>query len=286
MDNLIKQLKEFETSIVNIYNAADLHWSELNLAIKRASELIAQIKLSSKTNKNLQLQTFMASILASLQMLQEFAIQSQANAVDSAAKPILTSNTEAEMPGMKKIMQYLSKTYHDHLEPMIREIGNKKDSEHLGVSLEQANMFATLGNNVLNCTNDIVMFRENMNRQEKICATLGVIMMFAGLGLLLAAMINPATAPIVVPLVIISLGCYLCRKSVQRHKLENNPAAVNIDKNLDKAAESVDKITTELKQVNPARKYLFFSEGPTSDSSFAFMDTIINRFKQLFTPQK
>jgi hypothetical protein len=152
-------------------------------------------------------------------------------------------------PAPKQILEQLSASYERHVVPMVQVLEKNKDK------LEAGSAIAGLGAGVFNTCSKLYQYSDRMDTKEKICAVMGTVLMFAGIGMLIAATINPTTLPVVAGITVVYLGFYLCHRAIQRHENEQSKEIKNA---LNSVNQSINTVTAQFEVSNAVKDTLRF----------------------------
>lgn len=155
----------------------------------------------------------------------------------------LIAQSNEDNPGMerpKAILQYLAALYQDTIVPMLTRLHNlATDSD----GMLKITTLATLGNEIMTCSNQIYQFSVKMETTEKIYGMLGIVLMMAGIGLTITILSDNNTGTTtIVPLTLITLGSILCGLSIKQHDKDPEvdlarKAVLNTDKSIQSSKE-------------------------------------------------
>lgn len=276
MTNLNELVASLQETIRLLGDAKELTQQQVVDATEKAHKLFLEVQRLAHIASNEDLEAFLNRIVLILQQLHQVA--------QSAAPEVAKY-----LPAPQQILQQLNQAYSSHVEPMISELQSSLQSGERGNSnqLEQLTMVAGLGQEIFHCCTEMYKYNPQMNTTEKIYSVLGTVLMFAGLGMLVAGIINPVSVPLVASLTVVTLGCYLCKKSIDRHK---SPEANNIHESLYRQSEQIDAISKKFNARNYPRQLLTFSPQATvakeqddeQKPEFNLLQSLKNGFKNLF----
>lgn len=158
-------------------------------------------------------------------------------------------------PAPADILNQLTKAYEDNIVPMLDTLEKSADK------LDSATPVISLGVAVLGTCKEINKYRDKMDTNEKIYAVCGTVLMFAGLGMLIAATINPTTMPVIAAIAVVTLGVYMCQRSLERHK---NLEARNINNSLNNLHSDIKNVSNSFKVSDAVIDAVKFSAATAS----------------------
>ena len=250
MPDLKTLLAELEEDLRSLTAVAELSQQRLTEAAEDAHALLLEINKLAEAAKNEDLAEFLLKMTAMLNRLHQIA---QENAPADAKN----------LPAPQQILQQLNAAYKTNLQPLIenlhKDLANNTGDNSL--KIQQLGMVATLGSEVFRCCSAVNNNWDKMNSNQKIASTIGMVMMFTGLGMLVAATINPVSVPVLAAITVITLGCFLCKKAVEkRNTLEANIIRDSTDKQL----EHTDTLSKIFGVNNYPRQFLTFVQPQTN----------------------
>lgn len=239
MPNINVLLANLNETLRSISGPGDLTSPQIQDAVKKANDLIEAIKLQARAAQLKELEDFLNSIQQSLTQLYQVAQTDDPNKSRNLAQPT-------------DILRNITEAFSKNIPPLILKM------QHSGPqsNIQKASMAASLCEEVFISCRDLNTYMPQMNTKEKVCAVLGTVLMFAGVGMLIAATVNPYTLPIIAAVAVITVGCYLAKKAVERHK---NAQAQQINASLDKQLVQIDQISSAYGMEAKKREEIKFS---------------------------
>ena len=209
MPNLNEIVASLQEASNSVSKGADAARQNLIIAAEKAHELEVFMANLSEQTKDQNLKKFFSNSAYYLNQLHQFA-QDHTEDVDAmhnlfkeaeqSAKATLVPIMEAFKPG----------------EP---------SASGIDMSALQATLPA-LGLKVFAHSKHVYNEFPNMNREEKIAATAGMLLMFAGIGMLCAATFNPVTCPVIAGILVVGVGIMLCNYALKRIEAEKAAKAI------------------------------------------------------------
>lgn len=224
-------------------SSSQMSTQQLEDALQDAHRLIISINATAQAVEDEDLIKFSREMASLLQTLVQYA-------------PATTPEMVKNLPAPHALLMQLNSAYKDYLEPAYAKF--KQVSPN--VNLVELEAIAALGAQVFETTQEVNKYRDQFDTREKVYAMCGTVLMVAGVGLLAAAVLNPALGiPTVAALTIVTLGCYLCQKAVARHQ-----NAQSLHESLYKQSELIDSAAKAIKIKYP-RPMLKFTPADVSE---------------------
>jgi hypothetical protein len=222
LNEIVASLEEFAQTLGR---AAELTQEQMVNAAAKLHDLETYLTNISTQSKNEDLRKFFNGLGLMANKLHHFA----------------QDNTE-NVQYMHNLFKEAEQSAEATLGPIFQNIKNKSaatastaanhDMSELMLGLP------ALGVSVFNHTKEVYNNFPNMTRNEKIVATAGVLLMFTGLGMLIAATANPVTCPVIAGILVIGVGIALCKYAVKRHNEQQLAAkAADVTQQLDSIEE-------------------------------------------------
>jgi hypothetical protein len=248
MTTLNDALLALEALVLEVSSGAELSHERVLAITEKSHKLLEQINKAIHTAKLKDLEDYINNSILLAQQLHQVA---QEKSPESSSRLI----------NPRQIFQGLYQGYKRDIEPVIQKLEKDLDQTHKqhGKQIEQLSLIAGLCSEVFVCSTAVRANWDVMNKNEKVAAALGVVLMFAGIGLLIAAVANPVTVPIVAAVVVVTVGCYLCRWAVAKHKNEH---AEQIRHSSGLIPQHLDKISDSFNVKSEVKPHVKFSKGP------------------------
>lgn len=223
IDLHMDQLANLQREILLVDPASLGEKKNLLEMIVKSHDLLAEMINIAKQNKNL-----------------EYFLNSISNALLELYKAAQSDDDNPRFAKPREILQQLATTYQEAMVPMLTRLHNlSQDSDNM----VRITSIASLGNEIITCSSQLYQFSEKLDTIEKTHAMLGIVLMYAGIGLSIMILSRySATIQILAALTCVALGCTLARIAMDHYKdlpeadlartaLTNIPAAIaKIDK--------------------------------------------------------
>lgn len=234
--NFNAAIASVQDAISNLGDTAQATRKELLLPLQKVHALIEEMIKLGKHNRALEI--FLETIARAM---EELYVISES----------IVDHPSIERP--KAILQYLATLYQDTIVPMLTRLHNL--AEDTGDMLRITSL-ASLGNEIMTCSNQISQFSGKMDTTEQIYGMLGITLMMTDVALTIAILSGTnieITTP--APLTLMTLGCALCSLSIKQH--DNDPevdlarkAILNTDKSIQTSKEALLEPSTVADQQN------------------------------------
>lgn len=273
---------EIQSKLRALSSSDDISAADLIAFNKQVNELLEQIKVSTE-QQNKQLSKNVAA-KTKKQMDEAKIILHLTNFLTQIqAITEILSNIAESLPNAKgfptpgELLQQLAVTYEKNVEPMLVEMS--KDSQHIA----KVSLIAGAATEVFSSCRNINKHRENMDTKEKLYAVLGAVLMFAGIGMMIAATVNPVTMPIIAAITVVTLGCFLCRRAMKRHQDNKKD---ELSKSLDRVDATIDAIGEKNKISKNKRHAIKFSAavacGVAAEPTPEIKEKLRNELEEFF----
>jgi len=279
MANINELIASLQESTANLADGTELSQRQLITGIEKAHKLLLELQKSAKAAKDKEQEEYLARMATILHQLHQVAQEAKPEAARNLSTP-------------QQVFQSLNQAYQKNLVPMLQTLQagiQQGITVAHGISntveLERIGSIAGVSIEVFNCCTAVKANWSVMNREEKQASTLGMVLMFTGIGLMIAATVNPATGPVVAGIVVVAVGCKLCRWAVARHK---NAEADKVRASTDQIQKLIPNIQKSFDVKATAGKSVQFAPEPkvkaTANDNVTLIDRLQAGFKGFFNP--
>lgn len=219
------ELAELQRQVLSMDNAIQPDRAQLIHTIQKSHDLLIAIMQVSKHGKVLE--NFFNLITQATEELYRVAQV-------TTDKPLITRP--------KAFLQQLAVTYQESMVPMLTRLHNlANDSD----DMLKITSIASLGNEVITCSSQIYQYSDKLDVTETMHAILGIVLMFAGIGLIIAILSNSAPGiQLMDAITLIAISYTLCKVAIKNHI--KVPEADLTIRSIDNVALALAKIVNAL----------------------------------------